>query len=242
MSKSTIERLIEQERWGDARKAILQELAKRPASHWLLIRLATTFYEQRDYATALEVAARAYSIAPLCPLVLWDLAGILDALGAKADAIDIYHELLSRSVSSIANDECGEGEEWARSLLADCHYRLAACYEDIAEWSHAKSHYENYLKQVANGAKSIYPLKEADEAIRRIGLRMSDPGSGISSRFPEIPPVPSGVVYSSGDLPRPARLVKNLSVQSGFEPVPDYASGRPQYSELSVRPRELVGT
>ena len=180
MRKNRIEDLIAQERWVDARKRIEQELETRPESHWLLTRLSTTHYEERDYSTALVFSLRAYGLAPNCPLVLWDLAGTLDALGNKQPAIDIYQRLLSRGVSGVANDECGEGEVWAKSLLADCHYRLAGCYEDIGKWREAVAHYEQHLKSLDAGVESIYAREDTESRLRRIeqqlpAASMTDP-------------------------------------------------------------------
>ena len=168
MNKNRVEDLIAQERWADARERIERELETRPDSHWLLTRLSTTYYEERNYSTALSLALRAYGLAPNCPLVLWDLAGTLDALGNKRPAIDIYQRLLSRGVSDVANDECGEGEEWAKSLLADCHYRLAGCYEDLGMWQDAIDHYEQHLGSLDEGVESIYSVEDTESRIRRL--------------------------------------------------------------------------
>ena len=172
MSRNRIETLIEQERWPDARKLIERELTKRPESHWLLTRLSTTYYEERDYSTALSSSLRAYKLAPNCPLVLWDLAGTLDALGNKRPAIDIYRRLLSRGVSSVANDECGEGEAWAKSLLADCHYRLAGCYEDLGMWQEAIANYEQHSKSLEEGVESIYSREDTESRLIRLHSRL----------------------------------------------------------------------
>jgi tetratricopeptide (TPR) repeat protein len=168
MSRNRIEELIAQERWADARKQIERELKTRPDSHWLLTRLSTTYYEEMDYSTALGLVLRAYGLAPNCPLVLWDLAGTLDALGQKRPAIEIYQRLLSRGVSNVANDECGEGEAWAESLLADCHYRIAGCYEDLGLWQEATAHYEQHSKALDAGVQSIYTREDTAARLDRL--------------------------------------------------------------------------
>lgn len=119
-----IAKLFEQEEWGEARELLLRELANDPSDHWLLTRLGTTYYEERQYAKALELAEQAHAIAPECPLVLWDLAGACLALGDGERARAIYQGILDRGFDDLAFGECGEGEEWARGLLADCADRL----------------------------------------------------------------------------------------------------------------------
>lgn len=130
--------------WRDARQAILRALKRQPHDHWLLSRLSTTFYEERNYQEALEYAREAARIDPTCPLVLWDFAGALDAVGDKEGAIKVYRKLLARGIAGIANDKCGEGAEWAASLIADCKIRTAACYMD------------EYLEDIRSGTKTIY--------------------------------------------------------------------------------------
>src|SRR5437868_275163 len=132
--------------WREARQLLFRAIKRHPDDHWLLSRLSTTYYEERDYLKALETSRRAAKLDSTCPLVLWDLAGALDAVGDKEQAIKIYEKLISRRIDGVANDECGEGEEWAASLLADCKARTALCYMD------------EYLADIRSGIKSIYVL------------------------------------------------------------------------------------
>ncbi len=89
-----IEQLISAGRWTGARAAILAALDAEPSSRWLLARLALTYYEQRQYSEALEIAEQARRLAPRCPLVLWEFAGALHMLGRRSDAIRVYQRLV----------------------------------------------------------------------------------------------------------------------------------------------------
>jgi hypothetical protein len=144
------------EAWGEAREIILRALRKSPDDHWLISRLSTTYYEEKDYQQALQLARRAVQLDRTCPLVLWDLAGALDAIGDKEQAIKTYEKLLSRGVDGIANDECGEGEEWAKSLLADCKLRAALCYAD------------EYWADIRAGVETIYNYEPITLACARL--------------------------------------------------------------------------
>jgi tetratricopeptide (TPR) repeat protein len=166
--KDPIEALIEQEQWAEARRAIQEELKNDPDNHWLLTRLSTTHYEQRDYPEALRWVEKARRIAPNCPLVLWDYAGTLDMLGREQEAIAVYRSLLERGVDAIASDECGEGLEWARGLLADCLYRTGACFEDLKDRRRAADFYRHYLNLVDMGVQSIFPREEAVARLRKL--------------------------------------------------------------------------
>jgi tetratricopeptide (TPR) repeat protein len=82
-----IEKLIAAEDWDAARAEINRRLEDAPDSHWLITRLALTYYEQYDYSRALELSEMAMELAPDCPLDLWDYAGALDMLNRPKDAL-----------------------------------------------------------------------------------------------------------------------------------------------------------
>jgi tetratricopeptide (TPR) repeat protein len=161
--KDRVEELIENEHWSDARRVIEEELKKAPDDHWLLTRLSTTYYEVGDYKTALKWVEKARKFAPECPLVLWDYAGTLDMLGRERDALSVHCDLLRRSSTNLAENECGEGLEWALDLQTDCWFRAARCLEDIGGprcLSLAIRVYRFYLGLVDLGATTIYPRQE----------------------------------------------------------------------------------
>src|SRR5438046_2067728 len=152
--------LLVAEEYAKARKLIEAELAEKPEDHWLLTRLGTTYYEEGKYAKALAIARRAHELAPRCPLVLWDLAGSLDMTGDEKAAVAIYRQLLQRGVKAVANDECGEGAEWATALLTDCLYRLGACYQDLGHKRQALRHYRRFAELLAMGVTSLYSFAD----------------------------------------------------------------------------------
>jgi tetratricopeptide (TPR) repeat protein len=152
--------LINAEDWKAARRVIRRKLRKEPDSHWLLTRLALTYYEERDYQTALVYSQQALDLAPRCPLVLWDYAGALDMLGRTAEAIAVYRRIVRRGISSLAYGPCGEGRRRARGLVADCLYRLAKCYRDLGRTKLAARFFEEHFVQRGPGCASIYPLTQ----------------------------------------------------------------------------------
>jgi tetratricopeptide (TPR) repeat protein len=155
-----IEALIEAEDWKGARKVIRDALREEPESHWLVSRLALTFYEEFKYEKALEYESRALELAPNCPLALWGYAGSLDMLGREREALKIYRRLVGRGAESIAYGECGEGLARARGLVADSLYRMAGCYESLGKRRKAIGFLEEHLARRGAGCHSIYPLRE----------------------------------------------------------------------------------
>lgn len=163
-----IEARIAADDWDGARGLIERELRRRPDDHWLLARLALTYYEQYDYATALRYATQAQGLAPDCPLVLWEVAGAIDMLEREREAIDMYARIVSRNLDDLAHGPCGEGVAWARGLVADTYYRLGRCHEDLGEGEVAAEMYRHALKHKGRDALSIYSYKELEEALERV--------------------------------------------------------------------------
>jgi tetratricopeptide (TPR) repeat protein len=191
--------LLDREDWASARRVIRRELRKNPDEHWLLSQLGNTYYEERKYKQALKYAEMALAQAPGCPLILWDYANALDMLGRKQEAIGVYGDLLARGVRSIArgdSGECGEGMAWARSLLADCKYRLACCYKDLGDTKKAFKYFNDYYADLNKGIDSIYEDEIPAAYVVQIGNpkeRQADQPSvtvATSSRASNLPPSP----------------------------------------------------
>lgn len=167
---SAIEDMIAADDWAGARRRIQTELRESPRSHWLLSRLALTYYEQRNYKKALETEKRALEIAPRCPLSLWGLAGANDMLGRRTEAAALYVRLIRRGVTRLADGECGEGLRWARGLVADCWYRLGAIREDQRDDHGAILAFQRHLQRRALGS-SIYSAREVRSRLRALLAR-----------------------------------------------------------------------
>lgn len=164
--KMPIEDAIRREDWTEARRLIRADLKKHPQSHWLLSRLALTYYEKRKYKQALAIERKACSLQPNCPLILWGLAGTLDMLGRYPEAMVIYRRLIGRGVKAIAFGDCGEGPAWARGLIADCWYRLANCSRQLGRFAYAVKCYERHLSMRGPGCRSIYQLQTVRRELR----------------------------------------------------------------------------
>jgi tetratricopeptide (TPR) repeat protein len=155
-----IERATTANDWPKARRLIREELRKNRDDHWLLTRLSLTYYEQKQYQKSLHYVTQALQIAPYCPLAVWDYAGTLDMLNRKKKALQVFQWLISWGEKAIAYDECGEGIRFARSLIADCYYRVARIHEERRERGEAMRAYRQHLLRRKRGVRSIYPLSE----------------------------------------------------------------------------------
>ena len=165
-----IEELIHAEKWPKARKLIQVELRKKPKDHWLLSRLALTYYEEGQYKYALQLELKALQEAPYCPLAIWGYAGTLEMLDRGSEALKIYKWLASWGEENLAYGDCGEGLRWARSLIADCHYRIACIMEKRGQRKRAIAAFQEYLLRRERGHRSIYSLSDVKRRYKRCWL------------------------------------------------------------------------
>jgi predicted Zn-dependent protease len=156
--ETLIEQAVGASDWVGARKLIRQELKRKPKDHWLLSRLALTYYEERQYRRALHYEIKALQIAPYCPLSIWGYAGTLEMLDRPNEALSLFRWLLSWGEEQLAYGECGEGIRAARSLIADCHYRIARIWEKKGQRKRALAAYSEHLARRGPGTRSIYAL------------------------------------------------------------------------------------
>jgi tetratricopeptide (TPR) repeat protein len=163
-----IESAIERDDWPGARKLIEEELAKDPDDHWLLTRLSLTYYEQFDYQKALDLSERALSIAPECPLAMWDRAGALEMLNRTEQAIAAYQQIIKRGIESLSSDECGEGLPRGRGFHADSHYRMANCQRNLGKTEKAIELLKRHLELRGPGCQSIYAIAAVRKELKQL--------------------------------------------------------------------------
>jgi len=170
-----IEQHIAEEDWRGARRAIRKALRREQESHWLLSRLALTFYEEFQYAEALALEERALALAPRCPLVLWGKAGSLEMLGREAEAIAVFKRILKRGKELLAYGECGEGMARARGLYADCLYRAGHCYAALGRRADAVRYLNRHLAERGPGCHSIYQLRDVRREFEALSVSPAQP-------------------------------------------------------------------
>jgi tetratricopeptide (TPR) repeat protein len=163
-----IEKAVQAKDWVGARKLIAVELNRKPKDHWLLSRLGLTFYGQGKYQQALYWDAKALQESPYCPLAIWGYAGSLEMLGRQRESVALYRWLLSWGEDELAYGDCGEGIRRARSLVADCHYRIALIWKEKRQWKRAAAEYEIYLSMREDGWGSIYPIREVKATYAKV--------------------------------------------------------------------------
>lgn len=159
---------FENNQYDQAIHFIKSKLAFDPEDHWLLTRLGTAYYEKHEYQKALKFCKKALRIKPLCPLVLWDYAGTMSALGKKREAIKTWKKIANRGAERIAYDECGEGLPYAKSLINDCKYRIGLDYLHCKKEKKAKKYFTEYLINRKRKVRSIYLLRDAINYLKKI--------------------------------------------------------------------------
>jgi tetratricopeptide (TPR) repeat protein len=176
-----INALFHEGKWEKARQLIRADLADDPENHWLLARLATTFYEQRRYGEARKYAERAQAIVPECPLALWELAGALQMLGKTRAALARYTQIVGLGLAVLHSDGksfdgCWEDPAWAMSLMTDAMYRKGLCCQRLGESRLAWKSFVGHLALRLQGATSIYPAEDVIASVREVnGARRNAP-------------------------------------------------------------------
>ena len=148
------------EDWSHARSLLRAALRRRPDDHWLWTRLAMVIYEQRQYSRALVAAQRAFALQPHCPLVLWDLAGPLQALGRHSEALALYRRIVRTPLERLAHGRCGEGFVRARGLVADSYYRISISLDDVGRRKQALAAFNRHISLRGPGCLSIYRRRD----------------------------------------------------------------------------------
>jgi len=155
-----INKLFKEEKWLEAREFLLEWLKENPDSHWLLTRIATTYYQENKYDIALKYVEQALKIAPQCPLVLWNYAETLYMVDKYVDAANVCNKLIRRGVKNIAYGDCGEGLRWARSLINDCRYGLSLSYASLGKFNMAQKYIKKHIANRNHNTPSVYNLRE----------------------------------------------------------------------------------
>jgi hypothetical protein len=101
-------------------------------------------------------------------MAIWRYAGTLDMLGRDSQALSLYRYLLSWGEEQLAYGECGEGIVDARSVRADCRYRIACIWQEKRQWKRAAAEYEKHLAARKKGHGSIYPLRDVKRRYKEV--------------------------------------------------------------------------
>lgn len=165
-SEELIKKFFEEEEWEKARVILLRELEHEPHSVWLLTRIGTTYYEEKEYDKALKFTKKALILNPNDPLVLWDYATILDMSGNAKGAIELWEKIIGFGEDRVGTIETGEGLEWAKSLICDCYYRVGLAYLNSGDREKAFENLHLHLDLRKLGAESIYTLDAVNQKIK----------------------------------------------------------------------------
>lgn len=100
-------------------------------------------------------------------------------LERRKEALEIYRWLISWGEDELAYGQCGEGIQRARSLIADCFYRIARIHERIGLHKRALQFYNEHLSRRTRGTRSIYPLKTVKANMKALQERAKPSNSSI---------------------------------------------------------------
>lgn len=154
------------ENWQAAKKILENELKNEPEDHFLLTQLGEVFYEMHEYEKAIQLTEKAYTLAPDCPLASNNHAVALYMNEKNSEAIEIWEILLTKDIHEIADDECGDGIQFAKSLINDIRFRIGDAYLAKKNKEKALNYYQSHLDNRKRGLFSNFTKKEVENEIK----------------------------------------------------------------------------
>lgn len=168
-----MDRLFDAGKVAEARKLIKRRLREVGESdfdaHWLWCRLSWSYYFfEQDGRKALQHAMTAHALAPRCPMVAECRVYALIRLGKHRDAIHIARELVRRGAPALARGDCADTPAAARATIADAHYDISWCYQQLADLTAARRHLRTHFSLRDPGIRAGTPLASARELEREL--------------------------------------------------------------------------
>jgi len=160
--------LWKENNWTELREYLQKWLEEEPDDHWLLAQLAETYYLEKQFDKALELAEKAWKIAPRCPLTIWEYSESLIRLGKYYEAEPLYRSILQRGVNRIAFGECGEGIRAARTLVNDCRYSLGLIQANKGDFRLAEKYIRKHIASRNRNCTSLFRLREVKKDLNLI--------------------------------------------------------------------------
>ncbi len=154
------------ENWQAAKKILENELKNEPEDHFLLTQLGEVFYEMHEYEKAIQLTEKAYKIAPACPLASNNHAVALYMNEKNSEAIEIWETLLTKDIHEIADDECGDGIQFVKSLINDIRFRIGDAYLAKKDKKKALNYYQLHLENRKRGLFSNFTKSEVENKIK----------------------------------------------------------------------------
>jgi tetratricopeptide (TPR) repeat protein len=139
-----------------SRGQLERRVRAQPDNVFLLASLVNAYLEEGACARALEASNRAYALAPMNPLVLWDHARALYMNTRFDDAVKLHQKNLKRKVATIAR-HMHWPEEKAKQFQNASRFDLALCYIQLDRLSFAAETLRMCVAQARNGPSYYSP-------------------------------------------------------------------------------------
>jgi tetratricopeptide (TPR) repeat protein len=164
----TFNRLWIDNNWVELKTFLQTWLEEEPDDHWIVLQIAETNYQLKNNAEALKYAEKAFNLAPVCPLAIWEYAETLVINGKNDAAARLYKILIRKGVNRIAFGECGEGIRTAKGMVNDSIYVLGLIYAKKGEFKLAEKYVRRYISNRNKKYVSRFNLREVKKDLGKI--------------------------------------------------------------------------
>ena len=154
---------LDKKSWVEAKNVLLKWLEENPNSTYIQGQIAYILWEMKHFDKAFTFSSKAIALDHIEPLNLWIHSLILENLGFINQAFNIWDFLLDRPANVIGEIDCGEGEDWAKGLQADCLYKMSAYCLKLDELDECSTYLRMLKNRIKKGAFSIFNDEEIKE-------------------------------------------------------------------------------
>ena len=150
----------------EAKKLLLEEVAKYPDEYYLWTSLAQTCSGLAEHNLALEYSKKAMSLCDDDVLTIYNHALALVNTESYNESLHFCQQILRKTIGDIAQN--GEGVRWAKSIRNDTMYLQAVCLCNTSKFREALHVLQKLLTLRERGVYSDFSKKQVGDKIKTV--------------------------------------------------------------------------
>ena len=148
--------------WKGMISLLKRYTSKYPQEYYFYQQLAAVYYIESigKYSLACQYAEQAYQMEPNDNLNIYTYACSLYYVDRLEESFDLFSEIASKDISTIAYGEHGEGLLYAKSLKNDSIYMMGPIRQKQQKFEEAKELFTMHLNNRKRGLYSDFTKKQ----------------------------------------------------------------------------------